>query len=223
MLGKALPTWVRPLNDEGYADYMWQAHNKSEVHVERKTWGELGDLDKVENQLRRHLTNQPKARLVFLLEGVVSQTPQGYMVCKETKSKGRSLFVGTKSRGLPLSLIQAWLYRISDYCEVLQTHTFEATMGMICAMYKSDQKEEHTTFARYYKHIEWNPNPQVERLVGLANGVGLGPVKAEALIAQFGTVWNVLNVEKAVHLTAVPGIGEQTAVRLLRLIGRPDV
>lgn len=209
------------LNGKSWADYRWPCGN-SFHHVERKTWGELGDLDSVEEQLRRHLTNHEScgAKLTWVLEGLVTPTLNGYVVYKEASSKGRILFVGNHQAHRPLKMVHAWLYRISDFVEVLQTSCVVATANLLAAMYESDQKPEHSTFARYYKAVTWNPNPQVAKLISV--GDGIGPTKAQAIIERFGTVYGVLTADPKV-LASVPGIGLGTATKLLQRLGRPDV
>src|SRR3990167_10961304 len=212
---------VEPLNDQGYADYKWQDYADQPVHVERKTWSELvGSLDHVENQLFKHLKTQPEARLVFLLEGVATPEPLGTALWKEA---GR-YFVKTYSSQLPIQLTYAWLYQVGKYLEVVQTANLRGTAIMLGALYKSDQKETHTTFNRYLQEPNFHPNPQVAMLMGLlkAADVSVGEVKAVALINQFGTVYNVV-AAKPEQLTLVEGIGMKTAKALLRKLGRPDV
>ena len=91
-LGQTLDLHVCPLNERGFADYMWTTLGNTVVHVERKQWGEvLSGMDKVENQLREHMSKQPKAKLLLLVEGMAISSPVGTVVLKGTQ-KG-SIFV----------------------------------------------------------------------------------------------------------------------------------
>ena len=52
--------------------------------------------------------------------------------------------------------------------------------------------------------------------------LGIGAVRAEALIKRFGTVYNVATATPEM-LASVEGIGKAVAVKFLRGVGRPDV
>ena len=93
---------------------------------------------------------------------------------------------------------------------------------MLTAFYNADQKEGHTTFQRYLKDITFHPNPMVQRLMGMGGHLGIGAVRAEALIKRFGTVYNVATATPEM-LASVEGIGKAVAVKFLRGVGRPDV
>ncbi len=210
------------LNGAGWADYYWENAEGRVRHVERKTWGELSDLDAVEEQLHRHLTKNPEASLTWLLEGVATPSDHGFTTYKEAHSRGNALFVANSSQHRPLKLIFSWLYGIGKFVEVVQTSSLLATATFLTAMYQSDQKaaSEHTTLQRYYKQVTWHPNPQVSKLMSV--GDGIGSVRAEALIRKFGTLWGVLEADP-VEIARVPGIGLATAKKLLQRVGRGDV
>ena len=227
--GEKFLTYVRPavpcemvvLNERLWADYRWQGIDGRWTQVERKTWGEiLANVDAVEDQLRRHLKNQPSARLVFVLEGMVDVASDG--VYTVVPNKGGTMWTRGHRSGTRLSRIYSWLYNASEYVEVFQTGSYEQTCQFLVQAYKQDQKEEseHKTFNRYYKKVTFHPNPQVLALMGMAPG--LGEVKAEALIAKFTTVWNVLSASPK-ELMMVDGIGSGMAHTLLQRIGRTDV
>ena len=95
-------------------------------------------------------------------------------------------------------------------------------MGLIVALYKADQRADHTTFERYIRQVEFHPNPQVQRLLGMGEGLGIGPTRAEALIRKFGTVFRVISSSPE-ELASVEGIGNTLAARLLRGVGRTDI
>ena len=207
------------LNSDGWADYYWEGL-LFKRHVERKTWAELSSLDKVEEQIHRHLTKQPDAQLTWLLEGVATPSDHGYQTYKETHSKGRTLFVPTAGGRRPMKMVHAWLYGIGKFVEVHYTSSLYGTANLLTSMYQADQKEHHSTLHRYYKKVDWHPNPQVSKLIAIADG--LGEKRAEALIERFGTIWNVLK-ESPAMLSTVNGIGMNTAKKILRKAGRPDV
>ncbi|KKK94413.1 hypothetical protein LCGC14_2683100, partial [marine sediment metagenome] len=142
---------------------------------------------------------------------------------KETTKGKRHLFYAGKSYFLgPMKGAYAWLYEVGKYIEVYQTPTYGATLSMLTAFYKADQKPEHTTFHRYLKDITFHPNPMVQRLMGMGGHLGIGATRAEALIKRFGTVYNVATATPEM-LASVEGIGKAVAVKFLRGVGRPDV
>jgi ERCC4-type nuclease len=217
----SVPVAVEILNERGWADYKWQGRDGGYTQVERKTWPEiLASVDAVEDQLRRHRKNQPDARLLFVLEGMVATDSMGTYNLRSLKD-GTLWTRGYKS-GTRLSRIYSWMYAASEYVEIFQTFDYTMTVQFLVQAYKYDQKEEteKKTFNRYFKKISFHPNPQVMQLMGLIPG--LGEVKAEALIARFTTVWQVLNAPPA-DLMDVPGIGPRLAHDMLRRIGRYDV
>ena len=212
---------VEVLNEHLWADYRWKDLNGRWTQVERKQWGEvLANIDAVEDQLRRHMKNQPEARLLLLIEGMIAETSDGVHIL--TPAKGNNIWVKGYRSGTRLSRVYSWLYNASEYVEVFQTYSYEMTCQFLVQAYKQDQKPEieHKTFNRYFKKVTFHPNPQTLALIGMAPG--LGEVKAEALIDKFTTVWNVLNA-KPEDLMTVPGIGKGMAHTLLQRIGRPDV
>lgn len=203
------------------ADYRWQGLDGRYTQVERKQWGEvLTSVDAVEDQLRRHMKNQPESRLLFLIEGMIAQDSQG--VYTLTPAKDGNVWVRGFRSSTRLSRVYSWLYNASEYVEVFQTMSYEMTCQFLVQAYNQDQKEEHEhkTFNRYFKKTTFHPNPQTLALMGMAPG--LGEVKAEALIERFTTVWNVLSASPQA-LMEVSGIGKGMAYTLLQRIGRPDV
>jgi ERCC4-type nuclease len=214
-----VPCVVEALNENLCADYRWDRFDRGHTQVERKTWGEiLANVDAVEDQLRRHMKNQPKDRLLFVLEGQIDPSSDGIYTIQ--KARGGSVWVRGHRSGTNLGRIYSFLYNASEYVEVFQTPSYEGTCQFLVQAYKQDQKEEHHTFSRYFKKVTFYPNPQVMQLMGLLPG--LGEVKCEALIAKFTTVWNVLNASPW-ELQSVEGIGPKLSTNLLRRIGRTDV
>lgn len=214
---------VLPLNSQGLADYRWQ-NGSDIVQLERKTWNDLlSDLSSVEDQLMRQMEAQPlDHRLVLLVEGIavpstdiINQTA----ILKRAKGKGRIYHESRKSK-ISLQSLYAWLYQVSKFIQVFQTVDHLTTAKAIVAFSQSDQKEKHSTFSRQLKVMNFHSNPQVTSLMGMVPGIG--PVKAEALIGKFGTVWNILSA-KPEALTVIHGVGIKEATRWLRTIGRPDV
>ena len=221
LVAPAVPCQVEPLNERLFADYKWKDLSGRVTQVERKTWGEiLANVDAVEDQLRRHMKNQPEARLLFVLEGIIAEDSSGTYLLSPTK--GGSLWSKGYRYGTRLSRIYSWLYNASEYVEVFQTFSYELTCQFLVQAYNQDQKEEsqHKTFNRYFKKVTFHPNPQTLALIGMMPG--LGEVTAEALIAKFSTVWNVLSASPE-ELMKVEGIGKGRAFKMLQRVGRTDV
>ncbi|KKM73403.1 hypothetical protein LCGC14_1410870 [marine sediment metagenome] len=220
MLNQSVPTGMAPLNDQGYADYLWQGQ-EGPSQAERKTITNLlGDTASIEDQLRRQKDAHPDVRLMLVVEGVATPTPTGTTTWYESRTNKRIMHAGREFK-LPLNVVYAWTYQVSRFLEVYFSPNMVCTARMLVAFYKSDQKaaDEHNTFRRYMKPMDWHPNPQVQKLINI--GSGIGEVKAEALIARFGTLWHVLSASPA-SLATVDGIGLSTARHLLRKAGRTD-
>ncbi|KKN47199.1 hypothetical protein LCGC14_0665400 [marine sediment metagenome] len=228
MLNQSVPTGMANLNDQGYADYLWQGH-EGPSQAERKTVTDiLGGAVNVEDQLRRQKDAHPDVRLMLIVEGVATPTPTGTATWYESRTNKRIMHAGREFK-MPLNVVYAWTYRVSRFMEVYFAPNMVCTARMLVAFYKSDQKAEadHDTFRRYMKPMDWHPNPQVQGLVSL--GSGIGTVRAEALIARFGTVWHVLSASpKDIGEVTTrtekrqQSIGLSAARTLLRRIGRTD-
>jgi len=222
-IGQAVEAKLVPLNDAGWADYKWLDLLGQPVQAERKTWKDLtGDLDSIEYQIRQEVKAHKEARTILLIEGVADPGPLGTVLYHPTKGTKRNVFYASNETAARYSKVMAWLYQVEKFIEVYHTATLKGTCSALVAFYYGDQKEGHDTFKRYLRVMDWNPNPQVESLMGIGRGIGIGPTKAEALIKRFGTLWNVLNADPN-QLQAVAGIGKVNALRLLRKAGRTDV
>lgn len=222
LIEQSVPSMVTDLNNRGYADFLWQSPDGPK-QLERKTWSDLiSSLTSIENQLMRQLHAHEDTKLILLVEGIVVPSDSllgGTASLYQTKGKRNLYYEGSKSK-VSMQALFAWLYQVSKHLEVFQTPTLEATAKAIVAFYSSDQKPEHATFTRHLKEVTFHPNPQVTSLMGMVPG--LGPIKCEALIARFSTVWRVLTASPA-ELASVKGIGPNEAAKWLSRIGRPDV
>ena len=222
LIGQSIECDQNNLNDRGYADYLWDGISGKQ-QVERKTWVEvLAGLDSVEDQLRREMQAHPDVRLILILEGLATPMMAGTEVWAPTKSATKRLYFPGKSFGTPIQKVYAWLYQVSKYIEVYCTADFNTTVKALVTFYKADQTEDHNTFHRYLRLVDFHPNPQVEGLINIMKGTNIGAVRAQTLISAYGTIWNVLS-QSAKALAEVDGMGLKTAQQLLRKVGRPDV
>ena len=217
----------------GVSDYWWTGealgfipnHDGSYNH-ERKTMDDVsGGLDEIEEQVRKVVQRNPNTVHRLIIEGVWEPAPSGIIVYR--KKQGVNAFFGGQKGTQPqlAKRINGWIAAASDYIQVFQTSSMAHTSILLGNLYAHDQKteSERTIFRRYMKDLQWNPNPQVMRLMGMAgNDTGLGAVRCENLIAKFGTAWNVIHASPN-EIAAVPGIGVHTAVTFLQRIGRTDV
>ncbi len=222
LLSQSLEAEKESINQQGYADYLWQG-TEGKVQWERKQWYEiLGDMDSVEDQLRREVQAHPDVATSLVIEGVATPDIQGSVIWTLSKSKARQVLYPGRPNRTRMSKAYAWIYAVQRFMPVYFTPTFHATTVFLVAAYKSDQKEEHGTFNRYLRSMDFHPNPQVMALMNLSKTAGVGPARAQALIKRFGTLWSVLNQVPAT-LATVDNMGETVARRLLRGVGRPDV
>lgn len=222
LLRQSVPTEQFNLNSDGWADYRWQTDDGI-IHVERKRWPELlHSVSAIESQLMRQLNAHPDARLILLVEGIVVRGASmvgGTSIVTRTAGKP-NIFYSRDQSSITLSAMYAWLYQVSKFMEVYLTPDLETTAMALVAFYTSDQKAEHKTMRRHIKEVDFHTNPQVVSLMGMVPG--LGPIKSEALVLEFGTAWNVLSASPQ-ELAKVPGVGVNEARKWLQRIGRPDV
>lgn len=222
LLSQSIEAEKESINQKGFADYLWQGSEGKE-QTERKTWGEiLADMDSVEDQLRREVQAHPEVRTNLVIEGVATPDVQGSTIWTMSKARTRQVLYPGKGHRTSMSKAYAWVVQVNKFIPVYFTPTFHATTVFLVAMYKGSQKENHDTFQRHLRSMDWHPNPQVLALMNMSRTAGIGSKRAQALIRRFGTVWNVLNQLPSTLATA-DNMGETVARKLLRGIGRPDV
>lgn len=221
LLQQSIPAIVKPLVEQGYADYMWRTHSGELRQVERKQWGEvLSDPDRIEDQLRRHLNNQREGKLDLLVEGYIAGDVLGTWTLKP--ARGNSIWAKERRYSISLARLYAWLYNVGEYVGLVWTPDYGATCQWLVAAFKQDQKPEKSTFQREYKKVEYVSNPQVGKLMGL----GLGEATARAMVAEYVTCWRVLNAEPHWLAEVVVGgkkFGMKRSLDFLRGVGRTDV
>jgi hypothetical protein len=229
---KDITTNISNFNDNQWADYHWNTVDNAVVNVERKTWGEiLSNIDAVEEQLQRHLRNHPTATLIFLVEGILTSVNGGGVSTLRPARSGQIYVRGRVFKYRTMGGLYAWLYQVSKYCVVIPTATKSDSAAFLSTAYLADQKSGHSTLNRPIKKTYYNPDPQVIQLMGIVGEAKIGETRAEALIVEYGSVWNILsagfngkpNIPDWKDLTKVPGIGTTIAQRILRSVGRTDI
>lgn len=226
LAAQVVPVSRMSLNTMGYSDYMWIACDGHRVQVERKQVDEmLGDLDGVEEQLRRHLQADCEENYL-IYEGTFKPLPglRNHIQTYHVVRKG-NILVPSRQYNYSYSLVMSWFYQL-DKAGITVVHTFdyEATAYALASWYKNSQKQEHTTLKRYIKEKMYvkGMNPHVLNLMSVKGG-GIGEEKAKALIARFGTFWYTVNQEPeqlAGTLVGDKKLGMDTALKLLRALGR---
>lgn len=223
LLRQGCPAELWPLNDSGNADYFWFDCFGNSRQLERKQWGEvLGGMDRVEIQLRKEIQLADATDL--LIEGVVKATQWGMdaYVWDGLRYRYSHSFGDPDhpQQGL-YSKVMAWLWQL-EKAGITTWFTFsqEDTARAIATFYRKSQEPDHGTLSRYLKpkiHIR-ELNPQVLSLMGI-EGAGLGRVRAQELIAKFGTVYGVLTAP-AEELSSCANMGKATVSKLFKAIGR---
>lgn len=225
-----MPVMRWPLNQEGFADYMWFAIDGHRIQVERKQIDEiLSGMDSVEEQLRRELDSGVEETLL-LIERFCEPIPGLRMAVQSwKKTKDGKIMTPSHKYNTSYAGLQAWKSQL-DKAGITIVETFDdvATAYTLVALYSSSQKLEHTTLRRYIKeHIVVVPyNQHVLNLMSV-KGANLGEARAKALIERYGTFWYTIN--QSVEDLGETLVGEEgkekrlgvvTARRLLRAIGR---
>lgn len=232
-IGQVVDVDVKDLNTARWADYKWTGEvlpywpkHDGTYHLERKTWGDMASgVEEIEEQLRAQHAHHPEAVLRLLIEGG-AEPGNGRQMIVYSRASGRDVMTGRALGGSYKSLLGA-IMGWQEFLEVLPWSTsYVSTAAIVVEQYQRDQKpmEERGTFQRYFKRIQWHPNPQVEKLIGMAaRDDTVGVVMAERLIARFGTVWNLIHASPDTIAADVKGISKAGAVTMLRRMGRPDV
>ena len=227
LVGQSVPTMRSALNNQGYADYMWMAHDGHRVQVERKQCPEiLGGIDKVEEQLGRELQNGVEETML-LVEGVCEPVAKLKLATQTwVKKSGKgAVMVPGRAYNCSYTGMQAWFNRLDKAgVTLVQTFDYVATAMTLVALYGNSQKVDHSTLRRYIKERINIPdfNPQVVSLMGIKGG-GLGEAKAKAIIDRYGTFWYAISQpaeELADTLVGNKRLGISSVNKLFKAIGK---
>lgn len=222
LLEQSVPVNRQDINQHDMADYLWYDVRGKVRQFENKSWTELlWGMDSCEEQLRRQRTAWGDTNLV--VRGMIVPTQEGvatYRVMSDGGVRRQRTFKDNYAK------ICGWVYSLQRKgVEVYQVPNNEALAQFLVTAYKNDQHEGHRTLERYYveRSSLWTPNHHVASLMGLrgpgGRELGIGEVRATALVKKFKTTWNVLSAD-ARDLATVHGVGQVTAQRLLESIGR---
>lgn len=228
---------VLPLNEAGWADYLWTGEqvdwwpgHSGFYQMERKTWIDLaGNIDEVEDLLRRQRERHPDAVQRLVIEGSIEPIPGGVMVY--TRAHGKNIMTGRpfgngKQHGLYQKImgsVSAWY----EFLEVYPSASYPATAALLSELYTRDNKPvgERQTFRRYFKALpNWSPNPQVMRLMGAAlNDSNIAVGRADDIIRVYGTFWAFASADPKIAASKIKGVSEATVRQFQRNLGRLDV
>lgn len=220
---QAVNCTISQLNINGYTDWCWLGTNGI-CELERKTARDLAmGADEVEDQLRNQVQRSPNSKHRLLIEGALEPSDRGVKWIQRKHGTGTIEYNVEGNQHGAYARLMGQIAGWSEFIEIIPSFSYASTAAILVELYKFDQKEEHSTFQRYFKPMIWKGDDQVRRLLGMAlNDTNIGPEKAQAIINEFGTIWIALH--KSVEAwTAIPGIGRQTAVNFLRKMGRGDV
>jgi ERCC4-type nuclease len=219
-LNYSLSTTVTSLEGAGYCDYLWWAADGHPITVERKSVQDFSNrIDALEIQLKKAIKQVgDKGEVVFLLEGVMDYA-DGSAILYQRKRDG-SVFYRTRFASRPYKYFQGFIYRIQKLgVDYYSTASIKGTVAALVEFVKASQQESYTTFSRYIRTR--NKVKDLDEQVQILYEMGVGVTKAEALIARFGTVWNVINASEK-ELLEVNGIGKKFVETWLHgLIGKP--
>lgn len=229
LIGMVKDLDVCALNKEGWADYYYDGefcfcHSSNEYNNERKTWDDLTNgIEEIEMQLANQLMLHPHAHNRLWIEGVVEPSANGIYVYRKAPGKNeyRAGLKGTQTQ--TYRKIIAWLHQVSKFWDVVYTNSMPSTAMGLVAYYDADQvpEEGHQTFHRVFKEFNYQVDPQVQKILN-AGPKGFGVKAAESVAKHFGTAWRAWKSEPEEWML-IPGIGESTARKYLREMGRGDV
>ena len=213
LVGQVIKYELDSYNRQGHSDYWWERVDGVIKQVERKTWQEiLSGVDKIEEQLSRHLSDKPNAEHILLLEGPI--TAKGDFI-QAYSSKGNGFSVGRPYRQ-NITGIYAWLYQISHYYTIVPTYNIEGSAAALIAMFKSDGQDNHSTLNRNYARRSFHRDPIVEKYMGVLDGIG--DTKAEELRKVFPTIASLVAAKRN-DFIVLPGFGANLADKIMRQLG----
>ena len=224
LIGQSSPgTVATALNQNGFADYVWNMADGTLEQFERKQVGELlGKFEETEEQLGKNIANMqamsPDGRMGLLVEGIAEPTIKGINTFEATPN-GR-YFRAKRSYNIPYNRYVQFLVALERQgVLVWQTPSWVGTANALVFLEKSAKQFTHTTLQRHLKIVAFHPDPNVKTLMGIA-GAGLGPVLAEALLDVFDTPWEIMRTSPEFIAENVPGISLAKAKTIQRKFGK---
>jgi len=215
---KSLSVTESVLAGTGLLDSFWTAYDSHPITMERKEVHDLSHrVDDLETQLKKAIQKLgDDGEVILLIEGIMEPVNNSTVLYK--MKKDGSLFFRERVVNRPYAYYMGFFWRLDKLgVSVFWTASPRGTAAAVVEFVKASNKAEFTTFRRYIKKKPHIPhlNPQVEHLMGL----GVGEMRARALIGKFETVWNVLHADED-ELTKVEGVGKVTIKDLMEGVGK---
>jgi hypothetical protein len=239
---------VSPLNQMHISDYFFGNYEGKRFQFSRKQAGELlGNIDEAEDQLRDYY--QQADENFQIVEGIISPVRLFGHKWNIPVSNHGVAEVSTRDIGVRMysyqvepngyierghsftavhtpAIIYAWVHRlamagISTYF----TLNWQETARLLMTIYHNEQKpaEEHSTLQRVIRpRIQVREaEPFVKALLFLSNAykLGIGEDRATAIADRFCNILDLATADIS-EVTAVDGIGQKTAEKLLTALGR---
>lgn len=245
LLQQSVPVHVTPLNRMKMSDYFFGNYEGKRFQFSRKQAGELvGNIDEAEDQLRDYYSNADEN--FQIVEGIISPYRlKGFPISDHspaaskvsTRDLGAKLYCyqvqpgGHIERGhsfsaINASVLYAWIHRLTQVgITTYWTINWVETAKLLAVIYRNEQKapEEHHTLQRVIRpRIQIKEaEPFFKSLLFLSNAyqLGIGEVKAKALTDRFCHILDIATADVE-ELTAVEGIGDKMARKILSALGR---
>ena len=159
-------------------------------------------------------------RLFWILEGVwAAGMPSQTGGMAYFKRKGPDWFRKETACGnSPKSLLGMQISVQSAGVQFLWTPDAKATVDMLAALYRRGQEGWPTNLTQRLtkRPLKWSKSSKVQHLMGL--WPRLTERQAMALLAEFGTINDVISAARNETLGAVKGIGKQSVKNLLEVL-----
>jgi hypothetical protein len=211
-----------PLNQQGFADYLWSGKLGLE-QAERKQIREICEgMERVEDQMRRHLQDQPEVKQYLIVEGVYLPTGDGGMQPFYLNKSGEGWWKGKEydRRYMSLARYTGFLEAIRRMgVDVIEVPHWSVTVYKLSRLRVGNEKGDEGIMQRHVKIPLFHPDPYVVTLMGIKDG-GLGPELAQNCLSVFDTPAKLLSQEPETISQHVPGMTYAKAVKLLQAWGR---
>ena len=224
-----------PLNQAGYADYVFNWWSGELEQYERKQANEvLSALEDTEYQLAGEIFNHPEGRLGLIIEGVVIPAPTGIQTFKRAPSG--KVFYRDRFFRYPYQRYERWKADLERQGVLIWC--VDDSFGLVhalVALYASAQKEP-TTLTRYLKvkgvlqpkpkdwddknpTLPWQPNPYVQQIIQTPDN-GFGVELAQTAIDLYGTPWDLYRQQPELLASTIPGVSMIKARQFFKAIGK---
>lgn len=217
-----IPVTRENLNGNGYADYKWNDLQGNVIQWERKKAAEV-----IGGHSRERATNQLLNQLILggrtglIVEGLWAPSKRGVGILSYLHPNWRVL---TKKVDLstPYTTLLGWFASlIAQGIPIMITVDETHSAYFISSIYRKTFRDSSTLFEHTYIPEIRKKNTSVATLLGVTKAnpqLRIGEDKAEAIIKEFGSIYNICQ-HTAAEIATVQGIGKSTAEKLLEVLG----